>query len=188
MQSAYVWIKSCAFLGMSAWQKNGYAKEFKLMFTSTLTVAQKMLLRLFNKFCRPICVFCNVAATSNIFFGAIMLHKIAGPKVGVSRWDSMLSGLMELGGRVTKGVARQRGRLEPQMLFAPARHKTAPHIHLGLHFSEWKRVCICVLIQSGMSAEVLRSRCLSVCHWRSRSSRYLYSNVNPSFFLWPHFS
>lgn len=27
-----------------------------------------------------------------------------------------------------------------------------------------------------------------VCHCRSRSSRYLYSKVNPSFFLWPHFS
>lgn len=30
--------------------------------------------------------------------------------------------------------------------------------------------------------------CPSVCHCRSRSSRYLYSKVNPSFFLWPHFS
>ena len=25
-------------------------------------------------------------------------------------------------------------------------------------------------------------------HWRSRSSKYRYSNVNPSFFLWLHFS
>lgn len=25
-------------------------------------------------------------------------------------------------------------------------------------------------------------------HWRSRSSRYLYSKVKPSFLRWPHFS
>lgn len=28
----------------------------------------------------------------------------------------------------------------------------------------------------------------SAGHWRSRSSRYRYSNVKPSFFRWPHFS
>lgn len=29
---------------------------------------------------------------------------------------------------------------------------------------------------------------LCVCHCKSLSSRYLYSKVKPSFFLWPHFS
>lgn len=29
---------------------------------------------------------------------------------------------------------------------------------------------------------------LAAGHWRSRSSRYRYSNVKPSFLRWPHFS
>lgn len=29
---------------------------------------------------------------------------------------------------------------------------------------------------------------LNSVQFRSRSSKYLYSNVKPSFFLWPHFS
>lgn len=32
------------------------------------------------------------------------------------------------------------------------------------------------------------SAVLAAGHWRSRSSRYRYSKVKPSFFRWPHFS
>lgn len=48
---------------------------------------------------------------------------------------------------------------------------------------------ICLSFSSFLSSPFI---CLSAwfCagHWRSRSSRYRYSNVKPSFFRWPHFS
>lgn len=43
-----------------------------------------------------------------------------------------------------------------------------------------QHVCLCPFFVFA------RSPC--VYHCRSLSSRYLYSKVNPSFFLWPHFS
>ncbi len=73
-----------------------------------------------------------------------------------------------------------------QMHYAPAKYKTAPDVHLGLQPDERKRVYMCV--DSVRNVDSSPPSSLTIRHWRSRSSRYLYSNVNPSFFLWPHFS
>lgn len=40
----------------------------------------------------------------------------------------------------------------------------------------------------GKNGKSHSGRCLLSVQFRSRSSKYLYSNVKPSFFLWPHFS